>query len=301
MSAHCSSHPVSSSQESTQKALICVLILTSCFFILEVIGGFWTQSIALLSDAGHMLSDIAALSLSLFAFRFSLKKANNEKTYGFYRFEILAAFINASFLMLIAVFLFFEAMERFQNPQPILALPMLAIATAGFLVNLFGYFLLSHHDHGHNLNLQGAILHILGDLLGSLGAIFAGMMIWWTEWTPIDAIVSIFICLLILWSSWHLLWKSMHVLMEGAPEGMNPEHLKQAMCQVEGVQDICDLHIWSLNSTIPMLTAHVVVQDMTQSREILFRLNQLLKKEFQIEHITLQIEDSTFPSCALII
>lgn len=285
---------------AAQKTLIFVLFLTFLFFLIELLGGFWTGSIALLSDASHMFTDMAALTLSLAALRLSQRSATFKKTYGFHRVETLAAFLNASLLILISGGLFLEALQRWKSPQEIRSLEMIGIASLGFLINLLAFFLLWRNSH-ENLNMQGALLHVMGDTLGSLGALFAGIFIYYTHWTPMDSLVSVFICLLVLFSAWRLLWKSTHVLMEGVPEGVDQQKLCHSLLKVAGVQEICDLHIWSLNSQISMLTAHIRVQNLNQSQTILPQLLEIVQQEFKIDHATLQLEDDTCPSCGLIV
>jgi cobalt-zinc-cadmium efflux system protein len=266
--------------------------------VVEVLGGFWTNSLALLSDAGHMLSDMFALGLSLFAFWLSSRKPSHTKTYGYYRFEVVAAFINGVLLILIALWIFGEAYSRFQHPAPVKSVPMLFIAILGLIINLLGIYLL-HKAGKENLNIRGALFHLIGDAAGSVGAITAAVVIRVTGWTLFDPLVSILIGLLIIYSAWRLLWDVVNILMQGVPPHIDLDKIKQAMLSVDGVTGLCDLHIWSLTSQIDSLSAHVVVEDMGRNKEILEKLTRLINDRFGINHVTLQIEDEGVGTCKL--
>jgi len=285
-------------RERGKSRLRLVLVLTSLFFVVEVLGGLWTNSLALLSDAGHMLSDMFALGLSLFAFWLSSRKPSPTKTYGYYRFEVVSAFINGVLLILIALWIFGEAYSRFQEPAAVKSVPMLVIAVLGLMINLLGIYLL-HEIGTKNINIRGAMFHLIGDAAGSVGAITAAIAISLTGWTFFDPLVSVLIGLLIIYSAWRLLWDVVNILMQGVPPHIDIDGIKQEMLSVDGVIGLCDLHIWSLTSEVESLSAHVVVEDMGRNKEILEKLTCLIRDRFGINHVTLQIEDEAVGTCKL--
>lgn len=297
--AHELHHP-SARQQENSTLLASVLGLTLIFFFVELIGGFWTNSLALLSDAVHMLSDIAALGLSLIAIWLSRKPAHGKKTFGYYRAEILAAFVNGAALVVIALIIFREALERMQTPEMIKGIPMLIIATVGLIVNLIGAYILSKGEK-ENLNIRGVLTHVLADALGSVGAIIAGIVVWLKGWNWFDPLVSFFIGTIIIYSAWRLLWDTVHILMQGVPRHINMDEIKQSMMGLEGVESICDLHIWTLTSHVDMLSAHVIVGDMNQGMNILKKLHKMLQEHYGLEHVTLQIEDTSLGTCNLFV
>ena len=298
MERHRHNHSHRPLRETGKSRLRVILVLTSLFFVVEVWGGLWTNSLALLSDAGHMLSDMFALGLSLFAFWLSSRKPSQTKTYGYYRFEVVAAFINGVLLILIALWIFGEAYSRFQHPAPVKSVPMLFIAILGLMINLLGIYLL-HKAATENLNIRGALFHLMGDAAGSAGAITAAVVITLTGWTLFDPLVSVLIALLIIYSAWRLLWDVVNILMQGVPPHIDLDNIKQAMLSVDGVTGLCDLHIWSLTSQVDTLSAHVVVKDMGRNKEILQKLTRLINDRFGINHVTLQIEDEGVGTCRL--
>jgi len=295
---HNHTHSHGSVRETGKSRLRLVLVLTSFFFVVEVIGGFWTNSLALLSDAGHMLSDMFALGLSLFAFSLSSRKPSTTKTYGYYRFEVVAAFINGVLLILIALWIFAEAYSRFQQPAAVKSIPMLLIAIIGLMINLLGIYLL-HKAGTKNINIRGALFHLVGDAAGSVGAITAAIVITLTGWTLFDPLVSVLIGVLIIYSAWRLLWDVVNILMQGVPSHIDLESIKEGILSVDGVIGLCDLHIWSLTSEVESLSAHVVVENMGRNKEILEKLTGLIKDRFGISHVTLQIEDEGVGTCKL--
>ncbi len=298
MENHHHNHAQTSGRETGRSRLRLVLVLTSLFFVAEVLGGLWTNSLALLSDAGHMLSDMFALGLSLFAFWLSSRKPSRTKTYGYYRFEVVAAFINGVLLILIALWIFAEAYSRFQQPAAVKTVPMLLIAILGLMINLFGIYLL-HEAGTKNINIRGALFHLMGDAAGSVGAITAAIAIKTTGWTFFDPLVSILIGLLIVYSAWRLLWDVVNILMQGVPPHIDLESIKQKILSVDGVIGLCDLHIWSLTSELESFSAHVVIEDMGRNKEILEKLTCLIRDKFGINHVTLQIEDEAVGTCKL--
>ena len=265
------------------------LAISCIYFFAELIGGFLTNSLALLSDAGHMLSDIAALALSLFAFRIAKRPATVISTYGYHRAEILAALFNGLTLWLIVGVIFTAAYNRFLDPPAVASYGMLIVASLGLLVNLVAGAVL-YGSHHHNLNLRGAFLHIVSDALGSVGAIVASLIMLFTGWYVADPLISILIGLLILHSSWNLVKESLIVLMQAVPKGIRLEDVQQALEGVEGVSKVHDLHVWAVTSDIFTLSAHAVVENGGDFHQVLNGIEDTLKERFNIEHTTIQLE-----------
>ena len=265
------------------------LAISSIYFFAEVIGGFLTNSLALLSDAGHMLSDIAALALSLFAFRIAKRPATVSSTYGYHRVEILAALFNGLMLWLIVGVIFAAAYNRFFNPPEVASQGMMIVASLGLVVNIVAGAVL-YDSHHHNLNLRGAFLHIVSDALGSVGAIVAGLIMLLTGWYVADPLISVLIGLLILHSSWSLVKESLSVLMQAVPKGIRLEDVQQALEEVEGVSKVHDLHVWAVTSDLFTLSAHAVVENGGDFHQVLNGIEDTLKKRFNIEHTTIQLE-----------
>jgi cobalt-zinc-cadmium efflux system protein len=257
--------------------------------IAEVIGGIMTNSLALLSDAGHMLSDVAALVLALAALWFAARPITTKKTYGYYRMEILAALANGVALVVISLMIFYEAVRRIQNPEAVDFRGLMLIASGGLAVNLFSAWIL-HSAAEDNLNMRGAFLHVIGDALGSVGAIIAGVVIWQWGWTLADPAISVLMCLLIIWSAWHLIRESVNILLEGTPAHINIRAVIEAMHDVAGVEDVHDLHVWAISSGKDALSAHVTIDAGASHRAVLGALQQKLQKQFNIGHVTLQLE-----------
>jgi len=280
------------SRTESKSRLRIAFIITFIFLIVEVLGGIFTNSLALLSDAGHMLTDVIAIGLSLFSMRLSEKPRTPEKTYGFYRAEILAAFINGATLVLIAIFIVYEAYKRLGNLPEIKSLEMLLIAIAGLTANGFSGFILSRSKED-SLNVKGAYLHVLGDILGSIGAISAGLIMYFTRWFYADIIVSLLICCLIAYSSIRLLKETINILMEGTPAGINFKDVEKALLSIPVVKSIHDLHIWTIASGKYILTGHLILNCEYTEEHInstLKKAEQILEKDFQITHSTLQVE-----------
>jgi cobalt-zinc-cadmium efflux system protein len=265
------------------------LAISSIYFFAELIGGFLTNSLALLSDAGHMLSDIAALALSLFAFRIAKRPATVSSTYGYHRAEILAALFNGLTLWLIVGVIFAAAYNRFLDPPAVESYGMMIVASLGLLVNVVAGAIL-YGSHHHNLNLRGAFLHVVSDALGSVGAIAAGLVMLLTGWYVADPLISILIGLLILYSSWNLVKESFSVLMQAVPRGIRLEDVQQALEEVEGVSKVHDLHVWAVTSDIFTLSAHAVVENGGDFHQVLNGIEDTLKERFNIEHTTIQLE-----------
>lgn len=279
------------SHHANKKVLAISFFLIFFFMLVEVVGGILTNSLALLSDAGHMLSDAGALGLSLFAFKFGEKAANKAKTYGYKRFEILAAFINGVTLIGISLYIFWEAYNRFLDPPGIASTGMLIVAIIGLIINLIvAWTMHSGGDTSENLNLRGAFLHVLGDLLGSVGAIVAALLIMLFGWNIADPIASVVVALLVLSSGWRVTKDSIHVLMEGKPNHIDMVKVKEKLIRIRGVKNIHDLHIWAITSDFPALSCHLVVTDGSDRDTILKQASDLLNKSFSIQHTTIQLE-----------
>jgi len=265
-----------------------VLGITTAFMVAEVVGGWLSGSLALLADAGHMLTDAGALGLSLFAMRMAQRPANAEKTYGYVRLEILAALVNGATLLVIAGLIVVEAWRRLQDPVAVDAGVMLTIAVLGLGVNVAGALLLHGHAHA-NLNMRGAYLHVLGDLLGSLGAIAAGLVILFTGWTPADPLISVVIAALILYSAWNLVKEATEVLLEAAPAHIDVPEVVEELKDIRGLDEIHDVHVWTLTSGFVALSAHGVIDDPARIRAVLADIQARLEKR-GIEHVTFQLE-----------
>jgi cobalt-zinc-cadmium efflux system protein len=271
------------------------MVLTGCFMIAEVIGGILSGSLALLSDAGHMLADFVALALAWMAFRLGRKKADIHRSYGYHRFQVLAAFVNGLTLVLIAAWIVFEAARRIAQPIEVLATPMLAIAILGLLVNAACFAILWSGDRS-NLNIQGAALHVMGDILGSVAAIGAAVVILWTGWMPIDPILSVAVAVLILRGAFKIVRKSGHILLEGTPEDVDPTELRDRLkSAVPQVTDVHHVHIWSLTGGRPVLTMHAVLADGADHDQTMAALHRALEVSFGIAHATIQLEHGACP------
>jgi cobalt-zinc-cadmium efflux system protein len=271
--------------------VIAALILTGVFMIVEVIGGILSGSLALLADAGHMLTDTMALALAALAFRVSKRPATSKLTFGYQRFQILAAFVNGLSLLLIVGWILFEAGRRFMSPQEVLGPTMLAVAAAGLVVNLVAFVLL-HTGDRDNLNIRGAALHVAGDLLGSIAAIVAAVVIIYTGWVAIDPILSVAVAMLILKSAWTLVKRSAHVLLEGAPEWLDVGSMQQQLVdELPSVEGIHHVHVWGLTPQDLMLTMHVRLSESARNPTAIIRdIKSILRDNFGIGHSTIEIE-----------
>lgn len=265
------------------------LVISALYFFAELIAGFLTNSLALLSDAGHMLSDIWALGLSLFAFRMARRPATLNSTYGYHRIEILAALFNGLTLWLIVGIIFAAAYSRLFHPPAVASYGMVIVAVLGLIVNLVAAAIL-HGGHHHNLNLRGAFLHVVSDAVGSVGAIVAGVIMLTTGWYLADPLIGVLIGVLILFSSWSLVKDSLSVLMQTVPKGIRLEEVRQTIEAVEGVSAVHDLHIWAVTSDIFTLSAHAVVKNGGDFHEVLNVIEDTLRNRFNIEHTTIQLE-----------
>jgi cobalt-zinc-cadmium efflux system protein len=271
------------------------LVVTGAFMLLEVVGGLISGSLALLADAGHMLTDTAALALAWLAAQLAQRPTDPRRSYGYHRAQVLAAFVNALALFAVVAWILYEAVERLLTPRDIHGETMLGIALLGLLANLVVYRILRSDDDG-NINVAAARLHVLGDLLGSIGAILAAGVILATGWTPIDPILSVFVALLIVRSAWRLLRKSTLILMENAPETVDPDELKDALvAAVPGVRDVHDVHCWSLTTGQTMLTLHLALDAEADPSLVLRQAKRLLVERYEVAHSALQLERDECP------
>jgi cobalt-zinc-cadmium efflux system protein len=290
---HPHKHDHTRHRAANRKRLAITLLLAGGYMVAEIVGGLISNSLALLADAAHMLSDVAALGLSLFAVWIAERPATSRRTYGFYRMEILAALINGGALIAISIYIFVEAYHRFRHPPPVMGALMMWIAVGGFIVNLLGLWIL-HGGREDNLNVRGAWLHVLTDTLGSIGAVTAGAMIWAFGLNWIDPAISAVIGLLVIYSAWRLVAESVSVLMESAPRGIDVDELCRVMSAIPGVVNVHDLHVWTITSGLDCLSAHVVKEDGQSHGDLLKRLRTTVRERFGIDHITIQIEPKDF-------
>lgn len=280
-----------SGERVNRRPLVIALAITSAFLIAEVIGGLLTNSLALLADAGHMATDAAALALALFAMWLARRPATAQRSFGYARGEVLAALVNAGSLIAISIYIFWEAFRRIGDPPEVDSGPMLAVAFAGLAANVASaWVLVRGGGHKDNLNMRGAYLHVVGDMLGSVGAIMAALIMLATGWYLADPILSAGIGMLILWSSWRLLRESVEVLLESTPKGIDSAQVREAMAAVNGVVGAHDLHIWTVTSGLVAMSAHVEVTDDRDWHEVLENLTALLRAQYGIAHVTLQPE-----------
>ena len=286
---------------SNERSLKWALALTSTVLISEVIGAFLTNSLALLSDAAHMFTDAAALLIALIALRLAERPADSRRTFGYYRFEILAAALNAVMLFLAAAYILVEAYLRFQNPREIASLGMLIVAAIGLVANLIGMSLL-HAGAKSSLNMKGAYLEVWSDALGSLGVIFAAVLIHFTGWWQVDAIIAILIGLWVLPRSWSLLSESINILLEGVPQGLALDAIHSRLKGIQGVLDVHDLHVWSITTGKNTLTAHLTLDSSVADEQGVLKQARTAIEEFGITHSTVQIESipcDPAPNCNL--
>jgi len=280
------------------KRLAIVLALCAVYMVAEVVGGLLTNSLALLADAGHMLSDAAALGLSLFAFWIARRPATSRRSYGYYRAEILAALANAATLIAISIYVFVEAFGRLRQPPEVLGAATAAVALGGLVVNGIGVLVLRRGDET-NLNMKGARLHVATDALGSVGALAAGLAVWLAGWRWADAAASLLIGALVVFSSWSLLRETVSVLMESAPAHIDLDAVRDALAGAPGVTAVHDLHCWSITTGLVALSCHVRIADESRHCGALADIRSLLHERFGIDHTTIQIEPEDFAESAL--
>ena len=280
-----------SQTDGNMRRVILALILTGSFMVVEVIGGILSGSLALLADAGHMLTDTMALGLAAVAFHVSKRPADRKLTFGYHRFQILAAFVNGLSLLLIVGWILFEAVQRFLSPTEVLGQTMLVVAGAGLVVNIAAFVIL-HGGDRDNLNISGAVIHVAGDLLGSIAAIVAALVIIKTGWMTIDPILSVAVAMLILKSAWVLVKRSAHVLLEGAPEWLDVEDMqRKIIAEMPSVSGIHHVHVWGLTPQDLMLTMHVCLEaEAADPTDTIRRVKELLSRDYGIGHCTIELE-----------
>lgn len=274
---------------SSTKRLAIVLGLISVYMVAELVGGLVANSLALLADAGHMLSDAAALALAIFAGWIARRPPTPRQSYGYYRAEILGALVNGATLVAMAIFIFIEAWRRFQAPPAVTGELVMGIAFGGLVINLVALRILNSGKN-ESLNMRGAWLHVLTDALGSVGAIVGGVLVWMFGWYWADPAVSVLIAVLVIYSSWALLKETVAVLMEGAPGGMDVDGIRDAIVSVPGVLAAHDLHVWSVTSGMIALSAHVCVSSEASHGEVVTIVRALLRERFRIDHVTIEAE-----------
>lgn len=289
---HGHTHEISAAGRN-KKPLAMVFCLTFVYLIVEVIGGLWTGSLALLADAGHMLTDVVGVGLALLAIWFAEKPASPERTYGYYRVEILAAMTNAIILIFISIYILYEAYQRFWNPPEVQSGAMISVAVIGLAVNIAGVFILRSGSK-ESLNMKGAYFEVLSDMLTSVGVIIAGIIMLTTGWYYADPLISAGIGLFILPRTWALLRDAVAVLLEGTPSDVNIATLRDNLSKLEGVAEIHDLHVWSLTSGVNALSVHAVLAEGSEHDEVLERVHKCCTAEFKITHVTAQTEREGF-------
>lgn len=274
-----------------RRDLLIALSITVLMMVAEAIGGFLSNSLALLSDAGHMLTDNLALLLSFFAMKFANMPATDRKTFGFYRLEILAAFVNGIVLVLMSLYIMFEAYQRIVTPQPVGGRLMLLVAAIGLVANIIGAVVLNKHS-STSLNIRGAYLHIIGDALSSVGVVIGGLVIIYTGWYLVDPILSILISLVIIYSAWALVKESVSILLESVPSHINIGSVAAEIEKIEGVREAYHIHVWTITSGVYAMSAHIVIDDQLVSRnkELLDRIQSVVADRFRVMHSTIQIE-----------
>jgi cobalt-zinc-cadmium efflux system protein len=297
MSTHHVHQPIKSDDQaytSTQSSMLIVLSITSVVMIAEIIGGLLANSLALLSDAGHMLTDILALGLSIIAMRFARKPPTASKTFGFYRLEILAAFFNGMLLFFISFYIFYEAYNRLHHPEEIKGLFMIVVAAIGLLANGVGIVIL-RKSALRNLNVKSAFFHIVGDTISSGGVIVGGLVILSTGWYIVDSLIGVFIGMLILRGAYSLVRESIDIFLEATPKDIDVEKMLSDLHKIEGVKDIHHLHLWTITSGIYAMSAHVLIKDLLVSRsaQILRQIETLLQSKYNMEHTTIQFESES--------
>lgn len=288
--SHSEGHSHNHGQNVNKRALKLSFFIITSYMIIEVIGGIMTNSLALLSDAGHMLSDATALGFSYLAMTFGERRATEFKTFGFKRFEVLAAFINGLTLIGISVYIFWEAYRRFSQPPEVMSTGMLTVAIIGLVVNILAAYILMKGDTSGNLNMKSAFLHVIGDLLGSVGAIFAALLIMFFGWDLADPIASVLVAVLIIVSAYRVTNDSFHILMEGVPAHIKVNDVQKTLTSIKNVVGVHDLHVWAISSDIPSLSCHILIEDAQFSQDVLKDAKNLLHEKFDIDHTTIQID-----------
>ncbi|GKV56893.1 cadmium, cobalt and zinc/H(+)-K(+) antiporter [Sporosarcina sp. NCCP-2222] len=278
---------------ANKKVLLISFVIITTYMVVEAVGGFLTNSLALLADAGHMLSDSISLAIALLAFKLGEKVASRSKTFGYKRFEILAAVLNGVTLIVIAIFIFYEAIKRFANPPEVATTGMLIISSIGLAINvLVAWIMMRGADVEENLNMKGAYLHVISDMLGSIGAIAAALLMMFFGWGWADPLASVIVAILVLRSGYFVSKSALHVLMEGVPQNVDMDGIIQTIRNAKGVQSVHDLHVWSITSGLNALSCHAVVDDqmtIAESEQVIRRIEHDLSHQ-NIHHVTIQLE-----------
>ncbi|MHA6689712.1 cation diffusion facilitator family transporter [Devosia sp. A449] len=284
---------------SNERVVLIGFLLTATFMVAEIIAGMLSGSLALIADAGHMLTDSAALLLAWAAFRFGRRASDGKRTFGYMRLEVVAGLINAVTLFALVGWIIYEAIQRFMTPHEVLAGPMFIVAVLGLVINMVVFFVLSRGEKDH-VNIRGAMVHVLGDLLGSVAAIAAAITIWLTGWMPIDPILSVLVSLLVLRSAWALFRNSLHILMEGTPGNVVVEDLSTALvAKVKGLAAVRHVHVWSITSGRPVATLEILLDPGVDANAVTQAVKAALSADYGISHATVEIVwDSSAPACA---
>ncbi len=288
---HGHAHSLNPAAAGGRQGLLIALAITVLMMVAEIVGGLLSNSLALLSDAGHMLTDNLALLLSFFAMKFATMPATDRRTFGFYRLEILAAFINGVILVLLSLYIIYEAYLRILHPQPVQGTLMLVVAIIGLVANIIGAMVLTKHSHA-NLNIRSAYLHIIGDALSSVGVVVGGIIILQTGWYLIDPILSILISFVIIFGAWALVKESVSILLESVPSHIDIDTVATEIAKLAGVREAYHIHVWTITSGVHAMSAHVIIDDqlVSRSRELLDEIRELLSNKFKIGHSTIQLE-----------
>jgi cobalt-zinc-cadmium efflux system protein len=279
-------HPIAS-----RKQMLWAVLLTGSFMLIEVVGGLISGSLALLADAGHMLTDTAALLLAFYAMTLSAKPADSKRTFGYGRLQVLAAYTNGIFLILLTAWIVWESIQRFYEPNPIQSTTMLIVAILGLIVNIVVFKVL-HSASGSNINVRSALLHVLGDLLGSVGAIAAALIIWQWGLLWVDPLLSVFVSILILRSAYKIIKDSSHILLEGKPQELDTQQIRQDLMALDGVADIHHMHLWSISEQEPLMTFHALLKDDYNGDNMIDVMLEMLRTKHGLIHATIQIEYS---------
>ncbi len=277
-----------SERPHTTRTMLWALLLTAAFAVVEALTGWWSGSLALISDAGHMVSDALSLGLGTFAVWIGNRPPTQRHSYGLQRAEVIAALLNGLLLLAVILGIVFEAIMRINTPTPVSGLPVMVVALLGMTLNAVNGWMLSRMEQG--LNTRAAMIHVIGDFLGSVAALMAGVIVWWTGWMPIDPILSLVVAALMLYSTVRILTESIHVLMEGVPDTVSLHEVGEKLATIEGVSSVHDLHIWTLASGMLALSAHLELDSLTSWPSVLERTLRMLSTEHGIEHVTLQPE-----------
>ena len=283
-----------SAASAGKRRITAVFAITTGYMVAEVVGGLLTGSLALLADAGHMLTDVAGLGLALLGIRYAERPPTPDRTYGYYRVEIMAALANAVLLIGVSAYVLYEAFRRFRAPPDVAAAPMLAVASLGLVVNVAGVLLLRGGSR-ESLNLKGAYFEVLSDLLASIGVIIAAGIMWLTRWYYADALISAAIGLFILPRTWALLRETVGILLEGTPRGVDLAKVREAVARLDGIADVHDLHVWTLTSGLNAMSVHVVLRDISRADAVRVAIRSAVERPFSIHHLTVQAESAICP------